>query len=116
MPGFFGGLSGHQGALRSAFLIQSGLSKEAFVGTGVACAVLVDIARITVYAFGFAREPIGNLAAAGAQGPIVAASVAAFAGAFLGVRLLGKVTWVGVQRLVAALLILLAVGLASGLL
>lgn len=35
LSGFFGGLSGHQGALRSAFLIKAGLSKEAFVGTGV---------------------------------------------------------------------------------
>ena len=29
--GYFGGLSGHQGALRSAVLIRSGLSKEAFI-------------------------------------------------------------------------------------
>jgi len=31
LSGFFGGLSGHQGALRSAFLIKSGLSKESFI-------------------------------------------------------------------------------------
>ena len=31
LSGFFGGLSGNQGALRSAFLIKAGLSKEAFV-------------------------------------------------------------------------------------
>src|SRR5690606_7737307 len=30
LSGFFGGLSGNQGALRSAFLIKAGLSKEAF--------------------------------------------------------------------------------------
>ncbi|OGA55934.1 MAG: hypothetical protein A3F74_03630, partial [Betaproteobacteria bacterium RIFCSPLOWO2_12_FULL_62_58] len=34
LSGFFGGLSGNQGALRSAFLIKAGLAKEAFVGTG----------------------------------------------------------------------------------
>ncbi len=28
LSGFFGGLSGHQGALRSAFLVRSGLGKE----------------------------------------------------------------------------------------
>jgi hypothetical protein len=116
LSGFFGGLSGHQGALRSAFLIQSGLSKEAFVGTGVACAVLVDIARLTVYGLAFVADPIETLGAAGAHGPIVAACAAAFVGAFVGVRLLGKVTLAGVQRLVGALLILLAVGLATGLL
>src|SRR5690606_7263111 len=31
LSGFFGGLSGNQGALRTAFLIKAGLSKEAFV-------------------------------------------------------------------------------------
>jgi uncharacterized membrane protein YfcA len=35
LSGFFGGLSGNQGALRSAFLIKSNLSKEAFVATGI---------------------------------------------------------------------------------
>ncbi|MGL4422959.1 MAG: TSUP family transporter, partial [Gemmataceae bacterium] len=34
LSGFFGGLSGMQGALRSAFLARAGLSKEAFVATG----------------------------------------------------------------------------------
>lgn len=34
LSSFFGGLSGNQGALRSAFLIKAGLGKEAFVATG----------------------------------------------------------------------------------
>lgn len=34
LSGFFGGLSGNQGALRSAFLLKAGLSKEAFIATG----------------------------------------------------------------------------------
>ena len=33
LSGFFGGLSGHQGALRSAFLVKMSLSAEQFVGT-----------------------------------------------------------------------------------
>jgi uncharacterized protein len=33
LSGFFGGLSGHQGALRSIFLLKAGLSKEQFVAT-----------------------------------------------------------------------------------
>lgn len=36
LSGFFGGLSGNQGALRAAFLIRAGLSKQAYVGTGAA--------------------------------------------------------------------------------
>ncbi|MCS6832641.1 MAG: sulfite exporter TauE/SafE family protein, partial [Flammeovirgaceae bacterium] len=49
LSGFFGGLSGHQGALRSMFLLKCGLSKEHFVATGVAIACLIDIIRLTVY-------------------------------------------------------------------
>ncbi len=38
MTGFFGGLSGMQGAMRSAFLAKSGLGKEAFIATGAVIA------------------------------------------------------------------------------
>ncbi len=43
LSGFFGGLSGLQGALRSAFLIRAGLDKDQFIGTGVVSAVVVDV-------------------------------------------------------------------------
>lgn len=56
LSGFFGGLSGNQGALRSAFLIRAGLGKEAFVATGVVVAVLVDTARLVVYGATFLRD------------------------------------------------------------
>jgi phosphomannomutase len=46
LSGFFGGLSGHQGALRSVFLLKAGLSKETFIATGVVISLLVDIPRI----------------------------------------------------------------------
>jgi uncharacterized membrane protein YfcA len=49
LSGFFGGLSGHQGALRSAFLIKSGLDKKAFLGTGVVLACGVDAVRMVIY-------------------------------------------------------------------
>jgi len=35
VSGFFGGLSGNQGAFRSAFLLGAGLGKDAFIATGV---------------------------------------------------------------------------------
>ena len=43
LSGFFGGLSGMQGALRSAFLVRANLSKEAFIATGVVVAALIDV-------------------------------------------------------------------------
>jgi len=112
ISGFFGGLSGHQGALRSAFLLQCGLSKEAYIGTGVVCAVLVDLARLTTYG---SMLSLAALRESGADRLIVAATLSAFAGAFVGVRLMKKVTLAGVQRLVGVLLILLSFALGLGL-
>lgn len=111
LSGFFGGLSGHQGALRSLFLVKAGLSKEAYLGTGVLVALAVDLSRLGVYATAMAEQ-----AASIDWGLAASASVAAFAGAFAGTRLMHKVTLVGVQRLVAALLFVVGLGLVSGLL
>lgn len=111
LSGFFGGLSGHQGALRSAFLAKSGLDTGRFIGTGAVIAVLVDAARLSVYAKYLAAPELRQ------NGPLLsAATAAAFLGAWGGARFMKKVTMRGVQRLVAALLLLIAAGLASGLL
>ena len=46
------------GALRSAFLIKSGLSKEAFIASAAVLSVLVDITRLSVYAYAiFTNRP-----------------------------------------------------------
>ncbi|MBS1963279.1 MAG: TSUP family transporter [Bdellovibrionales bacterium] len=47
--GFLGGIVGNQGGIRAAALIPFGLSKEAFVATTTAVAIVVDGARIPVY-------------------------------------------------------------------
>jgi uncharacterized membrane protein YfcA len=49
ISGFFGGLSGHQGVIRSIFLMKLTTQKEIFISTGVAIACLVDIARLPFY-------------------------------------------------------------------
>lgn len=51
------GLTGNQGAFRSAFLIKAGLAEEAFVGTGVA-AVVVDVVGLAVYGLAFVTLPM----------------------------------------------------------
>ena len=53
LSGFFGGLSGHQGALRSMFLLRAGLNKEGFIATGIAAAIVIDISRLSVYGTSF---------------------------------------------------------------
>jgi len=60
LSGFFGGLSGLQGAIRSAFLIKSGLSKEAFIATAVVVSTFVDFTRLPVYATRFAKAGLNE--------------------------------------------------------
>ncbi len=109
LSGFFGGLSGHQGALRSMFLLRAGLSKEAFIATGVAIACLVDLTRLPTYLAG------GMLDTLRAEWPLLLASaLAAFAGAWWGKKLIPKVTMRGVQLTVGVLMLAIAGMLASG--
>jgi uncharacterized protein len=110
ISGFFGGLSGIQGAVRGAFLVKSGLSKEAYIATSVVIASLVDFTRLSVYATGFLT--------AGLQHNItllLSATLSAMAGAFLGRKMLKKVTLRSIQLLVAVMLIIIALALGSGL-
>lgn len=111
LSGFLGGLSGMQGALRSAFLVKAGLSKEAFVATGVVVACLIDVSRLGVYAQTFLAEK------AQLEYCVLAAAVlSAFAGATLGNRYLKSMTMKSIQRIVAIMLLGISVGLMSGLL
>jgi uncharacterized membrane protein YfcA len=116
LSGFFGGLSGLQGALRSAFLIHCGLDKEAFVATGVMCAVVVDLARLATYGATFVAKDLSVLAEHGRLELIIAGILAAFLGSFIGVRLLRKTTMRAIQVIVAVMLMILAICLGAGLL
>jgi uncharacterized membrane protein YfcA len=111
LSGFFGGLSGMQGALRSAFLSRAGLTKEAFIGTGVLIACLIDISRLAIYSTSLARESTRFN-----YGLLAAAVLTAFVGAALGNNYLKKMTMPGIQRVVAVMLFVVAMGLVSGLL
>lgn len=114
LSGFFGGLSGNQGALRSAFLIKTGLSKEAYVGTGAVCAVLVDTVRIAAYGLTF-QATWATAQGEQARLPVLAATVCAFLGAYFGKRLVKKVTLRAVELTVAMMMMGIGAGLASGL-
>ena len=60
LSGFFGGLSGHQGALRSAFLLKCDLSKEAFIASGIVIACLIDTSRLVIYSSKFSMPLTGE--------------------------------------------------------
>lgn len=111
LTGFFGGLSGHQGALRSAFLIRAGLEKDSFVATGVVIAAVVDVTRLLVYSERFFAADLAR------NGPLLGAAVlAAFAGAVAGNRLLHKISLRSIEVAVAVLLVIVAMGLGTGIL
>lgn len=114
ISGFFGGLSGNQGALRSAFLIKAGLDKEAFIATGVVSAVIVDITRLLVYGMSFYSARF-SLMDSGIERLVIVATLAAFIGAFIGKQLLTKITLRIVQLTVGTLLIVIGCGLALGI-
>ncbi len=109
LSGFFGGLSGHQGAFRSMFLIKAGLTKQSFVATGVVIAVMVDCARLGLYGMHLGTQ-------AGIDWLLVAAaSLSAFMGAYLGRKWLEKITLQTVRYIVSALLLAVGLGLVTGL-
>jgi uncharacterized membrane protein YfcA len=115
LSGFFGGISGHQGALRTAFLVRTGLEKKALIGTMVTSAVVVDISRLIVYGATFISQDIEIMQQEGIFSVIIVGIIAAFIGAFIGRRLLEKVTLNGIQLTVAVMLLILAFGLGFGI-
>jgi uncharacterized membrane protein YfcA len=111
LSGFFGGLTGIQGALRAAFLIRAGLSKEAFIATSVVVSCLVDVSRLTLYSRSMFTGGVEFDYAL-----VTAAVLSAFAGALLGNWYLKKMTMHSIQWIVTVMLVLVALSLAVGLL
>lgn len=110
LSGFFGGLTGHQGAFRSLFLIRAGLDQNRFVASNAAIASLVDIARLIVYGLNFKLLMLQVDVAL-----LVMATAASFAGVWLGTAFLKKITIALLQKIVAAMLYLLGCLLMAGL-
>ncbi|HEX5625752.1 MAG TPA: sulfite exporter TauE/SafE family protein [Saprospiraceae bacterium] len=107
--GFFGGLSGHQGALRSAFLGKLGLRKESFIATGIAIACMVDLGRLAVY-----QDHLRDANSKLDWMPVAVATAAAFSGAWLGSRYLHKIRHDQLHRLVYISLFAFGLALLAG--
>ncbi len=115
LSGFFGGLSGHQGALRSAFLAKAGLTTERFVASNAAIGFLVDLTRISVYVALFTAAG-GHVSEFSGWPLVITGAVSAFCGVLLGKRFLHKVKMTSVQTLVGVLLLGVGLALVSGVL
>jgi uncharacterized membrane protein YfcA len=119
LSGFFGGISGMQGALRAPFLLRAGLKSKEYVGTANVISTIVDMARLIVYAVGFAwlskQRDYAALNDWRTLWLVAAACLAGFLGSYLGARMLKKVTLQGIRVLVAALLFVSAAALGTGI-
>ena len=115
LSGFFGGLSGHQGALRSSFLLRANLDKKALLGTMVLSAVIVDISRLAVYGTTFLRGDFAVLREQGVSGLVAAGTLSALIGSLAGFRLFKKMTLRTLRAFVAAMLFVLAAALGFGI-
>lgn len=101
--GFFGGLVGNQGGLRSAALLGFDLSRDAFVATATAIGLFVDGARMPVYLIVEGRNML-------TIAPIIAvATTGVIAGTLSGTHLLRMVPQNVFLRLVSALIVTLGV-------
>lgn len=117
LSGYFGGFSGHQGAFRATFLTKAGLTKEQFIGTSNSVSLIVDATRMFTYAIGIKTiEGIKITEALGDEKMLLIVGVVfAFAGTFIGKRLISKTTITGIQKTVGILLFLMGALMISGI-
>jgi uncharacterized protein len=111
LSGFLGGLTGHQGALRSPFLLRYKrlLDAPSFIASNVVISCAVDLARIPIYGTRFAADDIAT------DGPLmITAALAAFVGAAVGAKYMKKLTLGTVQRAVAICLVVIAILIGGG--
>ena len=108
LSGFFGGLSGHQGALRAAFLAKSNLTAEVFIATSVCLSLLIDAVRIPVYLSSDSGGIENNWLV------ISLACVFAFTGSILGKRIFTKRKVKNIRILVAVFLFIMGTGMVLG--
>lgn len=92
VSGFLGGLSGHQGAFRSIFLVHIEKDKNRFIATSSIISVAIDAVRLIIYLYAFTYYfKKDNL-------PLLTTSLgAALVGVIVGICLLPQIT-IGIIR------------------
>ena len=109
LSGLLGGVLGNQGAVRSAYLLNYSLSKEAFVATATIIACLIDVTRIPIYLLSYYHE------IAMAWPYLIATILSAFLGTLIGKWLLDIVTLGAFRRVVAGSVVVVGIAMAMAL-
>ena len=104
LSGFFGGLVGNQGGIRSAALLGFGISKESLVATATAIGLIVDAARMPVYVVNYPHQIAEHTTLT------LCAIAGVLIGTIWGVKLLRQIPEQAFRRILSALI--LALGLA----
>jgi uncharacterized protein len=105
LSGLFGGLVGNQGGLRAAGLSAFKLEPRAFLATGTAVAVLIDVARTPFYLWR------GGDVLLQLWIPIVVATIGCLAGTIAGERLFLRLSQETYRRVIGIAVIILGVWL-----
>jgi hypothetical protein len=115
LAGFFGGLSGHQGALRAAFLSPLRLTPTQFTATQALLGLMVDVTRLIVYAVTFLAAGSTSTTPSIPWDLVAFATAGALGGAIAGRALLPKVTLERLHLLTGVLLVGVGTALALGI-
>ena len=103
LSGILGGLVGNQGGIRSAALLGFDIRRQAFIATSTAVGLVVDLARMPVYAFSRGSELIGIAP------ELALLSAGVLLGTIVGGSVLRKIEEQTFRRIVSLLVLLLGV-------
>ena len=107
VSGFFGGVAGNQGGVRSAALMTFELAPTAFVATATVTALLVDLARTPIYLWR-AGTALTDLV-----GPLAIATAAVLVGTLLGEKILLGMSPARFRRTVSVAILALGIFLLT---
>lgn len=109
LSGLLGGVLGNQGAIRSAYLLNYSLSKEAFVATATVIACLIDATRIPLYLLQYYDSLVV------AWPYLVVVTLSAFLGTLLGKWLLEIISIAHFRRVIAGCVVAIGIAMAATL-
>jgi uncharacterized membrane protein YfcA len=116
ISGFFGGLSGHQGAFRSSVLTTFLHSSSKFVSTNAAIGLMVDLARLITYAFFLWLGTYKIDYQSKAFFLVASGIIGSFIGTLIGKKFIKHISMNFIRYLVLAGMIIIALGLGFGIL